>query len=322
MRDDLIGYALGALEPEEHALIEARLNADPALRHDLELVTRSFQPLSWDKQPYEPPPALAHRTCEFVATQSRVMLAPAPTASSSQWRFADVAIAAALFLAATMLFFPALNQSRFAARVLGCQNNLREIGTALTNYADLHGGYFPNIAPEGRLGAAGVYATRLLEGGYLANQRVIVCPASALADEDEFRVPTSEELQNVPGEHLAQMHRRMGGSYGYNVGYVSNGRYYPTKNQHRFHFALMADAPSAKPPYRSHNHGNCGQNVLFEDLHVQYLTTCRARGCTDDIYLNDKGEVAAGIHKDDAVVAASHTKPLLVPVPVHIEPAP
>src|SRR6476661_2256556 len=108
MREDLIGYALGALEPEEHAHIEARLNADPALRHDLQLIARSLEPLSWDKQSYEPPAALAHRTCEFVATQSRVMMAPAPVANSSQWRFADVAIAASLFLAATMLFFPAL----------------------------------------------------------------------------------------------------------------------------------------------------------------------------------------------------------------------
>jgi len=322
MREDLIGYALGALEPEEHAHIEARLNADPALRHDLQLIARSLEPLSWDKQSYEPPAALAHRTCEFVATQSRVMMAPAPVANSSQWRFADVAIAASLFLAATMLFFPALNQSRFAARVLSCQNNLREIGTALTNYADLHGGYFPNIAPEGRQSAAGVYAMRLVEGGYLSNPSVIVCPASALADEGEFRVPTSDELQTVPGEHLPHLHRKMGGSYGYNVGYVSNGRYYPTKNQNRVRFALMADAPTAKPPYRSQNHGNCGQNVLFEDLHVQYLTTCRARGCTDDIYLNDKGEVAAGVHKDDAVVGASHTRPLLIPVPVEIETTP
>jgi hypothetical protein len=315
MRNQLIGYLVDALEPDEHKLVEAQLSRDPQLRSDLELLARSLQPLVVDREHFDPPAGLAHRTCEFVASQTRVILAPAP--SQSRWSMADMAVAAGIFLAATMLFFPAVNQSRFAARLLGCQNNLREIGTALTNYSDRHARFFPNIPPQGRLSAAGIYAIKLVEGGYLANPQVIVCPSSPLADKlVEFYVPTSNELQTVPGARLIRLHRQMGGSYGYNIGYVSNGRYQPTKNLRRQTFAIMADAPTAEPPYRSLNHGDYGQNVLFEDLHVQYLTTCKAQGCKDDIFVNDNGEVAAGTHLHDAVLGASHAKPLLVPVAV------
>jgi hypothetical protein len=321
MREDLIGYLLGALEPEEHAAVEARLGHDPSLKRELELLSRSLQPLACDQQHYQPPVGLAHRTCEFVAMQARAMVAPSGESARGQWTFADMAIAAGIFLAATMLFFPALNQSRFAARVLGCQNNLREIGTALTTYSDLHAGYFPNIAPEGRMSTAGIYAARLVEGGFLGGPQNVVCPASALADQ-QVHIPTMEELQRASRSQLVRLHQQMGGSYGYNIGYVSGGRYYPTKNLRRVRFALMADAPVTTPPYRSLNHGDCGQNVLFEDLHVQFLTTCRARGCTDNIFLNDKGEVAAGVHQNDAVLGASHTRPLPVPVADDVDSSP
>ena len=321
MRDHLIGYLLDALDPEEHELVEAHLSRDPQLKRELDVISRGLLLLSIDKAHYDPPAGLAHRTCEFVALQARVRLAPQPAHSASRWSMADMLVAAGLFLAATMLFFPAMNQSRFAARLLSCQNNLREIGIGLTNYSDLHGHYFPDIPPEGQLSAAGIYATKLVEGGFLANPQVIICPASALADGIvEFRVPTSNDLQNAPRAQLVRLHRQMGGSYGYNLGYVANGRYQATKNLRRPTFALMADAPSTAPPFRSLNHGDCGQNVLFEDAHVQYLTTCNARGCEDNIFLNDDGEMAPGKHQDDAVVGASHARPFLVPGPANSLP--
>jgi hypothetical protein len=105
----------------------------------------------------------------------------------------------------------------------------------------------------------------------------------------------------------------VGGSYGYTLGYVSRGRYRPTKNLGRANFAIVADAPNPTPPYHSHNHGGCGQNVLFEDLHVQYLTTCKAHGCTDDIFTNDDGKVAPGLHAHDSVIGPSALR-ILVPV--------
>ena len=77
----------------------------------------------------------------------------------------------------------------------------------------------------------------------------------------------------------------------------------------------MSDAPSDAAPYRSMNHGGCGQNVLFEDGHVQYLTTCNAEGCKDHIFTNDDGLVAPGRHVNDAVIGPSPLKPVASPMP-------
>jgi hypothetical protein len=316
MRDYLIGYVLEALEPAEHEMVAAQLSRDPQLQRELALISRSLQPLAADREHFVPPAGLAERTCEFVALRAQAVLAPPAAALlPSRWNLSDLVVAAGLFFAATMLFFPALNQSRFAAQVVGCQNNLRQIGLGLTNYSQIHNEYFPNIPVEGSLGTPGIYATRLFEQGFLKGSHLVICPGSDLAGRSaEFRIPTLKELQSAQGAELDRLQQQMGGSYGYNIGYVSQGRYQATKNLRRATFALMADAPNVCSPYHSPNHQGCGQNVLFEDLHVQYLTSCKAHGCSDDIYLNDEGEVAPGLHMHDAVIGPSAFRLFFTPV--------
>ncbi|MEX2111746.1 MAG: DUF1559 domain-containing protein [Pirellulales bacterium] len=313
MREQLIGYLLDALEPAEHEQVQAQLNRDSGLKRELEVLSRSLLPLTADREFFEPPAGLADRTCVFVALRAgRVSLAQPPATVARQWSMADMVVAAGIFLAASLLFFPAMSQSRFAARVTQCQNNLRSFGMALNNYANIHRGFFPNVPLEGRCSAAGVVAVRLRDLGFLEGKGIVVCPASSLADEAAvFEIPTAAELESASDEQLPVLHRRMGGSYGFNLGYVQDGRYFSPRNLHRARFAVMADSPSAKPPYHSANHGGCGQNVLFEDGHVQYLTTCRAHGCRDDFYTNDKGVVGPGLHMYDAVIGSSDTKPCL-----------
>jgi hypothetical protein len=58
------------------------------------------------------------------------------------------------------------------------------------------------------------------------------------------------------------------------------------------------------------NHGRKGQNVLFEDGHVEFLQGCNAEGCPDNIFLNDRGQPTAGVHANDAVIGPSHAHPL------------
>jgi hypothetical protein len=143
----------------------------------------------------------------------------------------------------------------------------------------------------------------------------VVCPATSLAEQREFRLPSVIELKNAKGETLVQFHRSMGGSYGYTLGYLTDGKYQPTKNRSRSNFALVADAPTmGADGLRSMNHGINGQNVLFEDGHVEYLTMCEVSGCRDKIYLNDQDQPAAGVHENDSVVAGSSARPLFTPV--------
>jgi hypothetical protein len=315
MRDYLIGYLLDALEPAEQELVESQLESDSQLRHELDLISRSLDVLAVDKAHYEPPAGFAHRTRLFVAQQTKAVPASpvaAPPAPASRWSMADLAMAAGIFLAATALFWPAMNQSRFAARVMGCQNNLGKLGVALQNYATIFPGQLPTPSVAGNLDRAGAYAVILKESGVLGEPEVLICPASALADQAvELRVPTCRELKEAQAEQLTALRSRLKGIYGYNLGFVIKGRYYPPKHLRSATYALMADSPCPNAPLRrSDNHEGHGQNVLFGDMHVQYLTSCKAKGCTDHIFVNDAGKPSAGLHERDAVIGASDDCPL------------
>ncbi len=67
------------------------------------------------------------------------------------------------------------------------------------------------------------------------------------------------------------------------------------------------------------NHDRCGQNVLFEDGHVQFLKNCRCtpKGHADDIFANSLGEIAPGTSADDSVISAGRFK---LPPGVRITP--
>src|SRR5690606_1768859 len=117
-------------------------------------------------------------------------LPPPVTSVPTRWSMADLVVAAGVFLAATMLFWPALNQSRYAARVRTCQNNLRQIGMALTSYSEKYPGQFPAVEMNHRLNRGGVYALMLRQRGLLPESRVVICPSSERAEEkDDFNVP-------------------------------------------------------------------------------------------------------------------------------------
>jgi hypothetical protein len=318
MRNQLIGYLLGALDPSEHELVEARLSRDTQLRRDLEVLARCLHPLAADKAHYEAPLGLAERTCRYVMVETRAVPAPAVANVSGRWSMADLAMAAGIFLAATLLFWPAMNQSRFAARLAGCQNNLRQIGAGLADYSDIFHGQFPAPSPRGEMNCAGMYAVILQQQGMLPQTHILICPASALADgADDFRVPAPREIIALGPEQLAQLRKRVGGSYGYSLGFFVNGQYHAPPDLRRATQALMADAPAPTTPLRhSLNHGGCGQNVLFEDLHVEFLPTCQAKGCKDHIFVNDEGRPHAGLHLGDSVIGASEDRPLVAPIAI------
>ena len=71
---------------------------------------------------------------------------------------------------------------------------------------------------------------------------------------------------------------------------------------------IMADRPPAQGlPHNSINHGGAGQNVLYADGHVKFLTERTHGG--DDIFLNRALEVAAGVDAADIVLGYSSARP-------------
>ncbi len=314
MREHLLGYLIGALDPDEANLVERHLKQDPGLQRDLELLRVGLQPLEFDNGHYDPPPGLAERTCRFVEMRRASLNVEPQAARAPRWGFQDMLIAAGILMAASMLFFPALNQSRFQAQRRICQDNLRRIGTALVQYSMAHKNQFPYVPPTGKLASAGLYAPILFHSGYVTEKHRFLCPGCDRADANDFDIPTLDALMAASTPEREQMQRVMGGSYSYTWGHLENGAYVGTTNLGRHHFALLSDAPcttQAVVNTNSSNHAGSGQNVLFEDGHVQFLITPECHndhGC-DNIFANDAGVLGPGLTADDAVIPPAWVQP-------------
>jgi hypothetical protein len=318
-REQLLGSLLGALDDDEQSALDAQLESDAEYRKELALLRRRIEPLAALRINYDPPPGLADRTCQFVAAHltspasaaKRLRPEVAPHSWIGRMTKLDVVMAATVLLLATSLIFPALSNSRFSARRAACQDNLRELGSALTQYSQTNGGYFPTVPSQGKLATAGIYAPVLMQNKLITDVSRFVCPDSSLAAKrNSFRVPTYSELELAPNSQVVDLRPTLGGSYGYNLGYTRDGSYYPTKNQYRDNFAIMSDSPSDRSDHQSENHGGFGQNVLYENGSVRFVTTSKPEGSKDDIFTNDAGQVAAGLQQNDSVVGASQTAPI------------
>jgi len=322
VRQHVLDYLLCALDEPEMEAVKARLESDPVYRRERDRTLAEMARLRGMGRNTVPPPGLAERTCRYLFDPARRLrsslrrrsMTPLPGTphSPSPLNWADAGVAASIFLIAGLLVLPAINNTRFLARVTTCQNNLRQVGQALTGYSHKNHDVFPAVPAEGNLAAAGIYAPILAEEGFLVEPEWLLCPDSEQAEQKGFRIPSLDELRSAVGQRLSRIRERMGGSYGYCLGYFDHGVYQPTRNLNRDYFAIMADAPSLnRSDHQSDNHGGLGQNVLFEDLHIEFCPTSRPGNGVDDIYANDNYEVAPGLHRDDAVIASSGTAPVI-----------
>jgi prepilin-type processing-associated H-X9-DG protein len=353
MRDDLIGFVAGALDAPEHEEICRKMAHDDTLRQEVQRIQRCLSPLSWVREEVTPPAGLAARTCQCLAQWTVVAdrsaagrcdsehssdaaadrtehesltaaLTPRPgwpsgweasagdrAAPSRQWTMADFVVAAGVCLAASCLFFPAIVNSRWRFQLQGCQNNMRELGTALIEYSGGPGGYFPLIPAQGPASVAGIYAPKLVAQGLVDDGRMFLCPAkgSTLV----LRIPDMSEILRAQPPQLERLHRVMGGDYAYPLGYVSKGTLRGTRNRGQAQSALLGDAPLEHTRRVAIGTHGRGQNVLFHDGHVRFLTT-RVRPDPehpgDDLFFNADGLQQAGVDPEDYVLAASHVRPL------------
>ena len=342
MRDQLVRYLLGELNLQEREQLEAALRDSPELQREFEHLQKCLPgPDSLEDsgdEDFERPAAasacggLAERTLDKICgdghchdperTSAEIAAAyDAPTGTPS-WSIADLTVAGGVFLAISMLFVPALRQSRDAARRNDCVNNLREVGTVLIKSAEDKGGFF--LTP-GRNENAGIFSVYLIEDGYVGQElsRFLLCRSSPVADDVAakritIRIPTLCELEAASAKERCFWKRMMCPSYAFHLGFIEDGQYCAVRNEHSCHKPMLADAPCKKlKNLQSDHHG--GQNVLFQDGHVgfQRVSTLPEEH-NDLIYLNDQGQQAAGLDRDDTVLAPSQ----MTPGPVHMGFAP
>jgi len=329
MREQLLGYLLDALDDDERMEVERRIDADPRWREELRALQDALEPLAEAGEPHEPPEDLAERTCAAVHEfRSAERAAPArgrffagmtdSQATHSHWSVADTIVTAGILLVATMLFFPAIANSRYSARLAHCQNNLRQLGMALASYSDKAGaGYFPWVPSAGRRAFAGIYAPMLLDSGYLTEPECLFCPAAPQRRSGPpSELPTLVEVDQASPEQLAQLRSQLADIYAFNLGVMVDGVHQPARNQGRTRFAMMADTPDTPGTTRlrepAGNHRRELRSVLFEDGHVDSLRVevIDAAGL-DHPFVNHYGYPEAGVDEDDAVVAPGPNPPFI-----------
>jgi hypothetical protein len=312
MDENLIGYYLNLHDDETQRRLDAE-SQSPEVRQRLERVRQALAPLAIDRADPEPPRDLAARTLARVAEFQRRRLAkPAHTRTRprwtetavaggpSRWRRADALVAACLLVLFGGLSLAGLTRLQHRQQVEACQNNLRQFHQALVGYSQEHEGRFPQIAETPPLNQAGAFIAMLQNEGLLSPVVRTTCPSAVPAPVVQAAAPAD------PGPQLT-------GSYAYSLGYRdANGRLHGLRlnGPETDLMPIMSDrpAPLRNPGQGSPNHGT-GQNVLFIGGHVRYCTNSRVGVEGDDIFLNQAAEVAAGLHRLDTVLGATHDRP-------------
>lgn len=305
MDDDLlIAYTLGALDPADRAAVMAHLAVHPEDAAKVDRLRLALRPLEADRDGYDPPRGLAAaalaRTAEYLVanglTRAESELEeprPIPPTVVRRpddepvfpiwWRRADALVAAGIAFLAFGLLVAGIGRLRHDAQVAACQDGLRGLHAALTEYSDTRDGRYPEVGTR-RVPVAGAFAAELSRSGNLPPGRPFTCPVAttAVAVADPRAVPAV--------------------GYAYTLGYVGPG--------HQVIGLRRSDAPGGVsdwtavaadlPPLGDRPAHDRGQNVLYLGGMVRFATTPAVGINGDDIYHNDAGVVRAGLHVFDA----------------------
>jgi hypothetical protein len=250
--------------------------------------------------------------------------------SVSRWNLMDSV--GGLLSAATLLalLLPTIAAGRFEARKIACQDQLRDFGTALTQFVhrDRHE-RLPQVAQSGPEAFAGVYANRLSDAGLLPDAGRRWCPSADLPDWDApesgepdpvnalTSLPPVASLERLSVNELKQIQRIAGGHYAYTLGVIGEHGFSSPRYEARASFAIMADAPLGQAPgsddvlERRYSHGGVGINVLYEDGSVRFIRADALDTMPDHPFVNHEGVSEAGVNIDDASLSPSWRPPFV-----------
>jgi hypothetical protein len=308
---DLIDYALGQVEELECREIERALDDDPIERDRLLRVRAALHELLDDGAWAEPAPDLARRTVAYVAKNRRraaPLFEQVPVRMPFRW--ADLAVAASIFIAGLLTLAPAIQRSKERMNQAGCVFNLQQLGTSLAQYASLHP--FLPYPPQQRSDThAGMFAALLSDAGLLHDVSILDCPANGVCPGGMRQLASFEQVDRVRRTDPEQYRGMLCWDYAYNVGYRHDGgRPGPIEAIHSSRLPLLADQPNHLNfliirEGNSPNHGGLGQNVLFGDGSVRWFITRHIAPFDPDLYLNNEQQLRPGVHVYDSVLVPS-----------------
>ncbi len=319
---DMIDYALGQMEGPARERFERALAADPSssLRVDrleaaLVRLLDDGERVGAENDDYElhrPPAGLVSRTVGLVAEarskpKRKALLDFVPARVPFRW--ADVAVAASIFLAGVLTLLPAMHRSREGTDRAACGFNLQQIFVGLMQYGNRYGVY-PYASAESGSPHVGAFAAMLHDEDLLHDASTLNCPCTGPCPN--AGIPDLATLarwkDQEPERYQGFMDRT---DYAYNVGYrLPTGRPGPIPAGLQATIPLVSD----KSPFdragrilagNSPNHDGRGQNVVFSDGHVSWHPTRRVSPVDDDMFLNDDDRPAPSVHLRDSVLVPS-----------------
>lgn len=334
--ETLIGYLLGSLEPREAAMVAESLEHHEEVALRLAELAEWLEPwrAKWESEGdlSQPPSpwlidailaeiAIADSTQQTDADESfetsprdvklglREDLWDGQKGSTVSWVDCLVGISACVVLAS--LLVPGVLSSRQLAKREGCSANLRSLGMALASFSNSDPNRrIPSIDLSGPLSFSGMYAVRLHDQGLLEKPQQLWCP-SVVDVPVMHRFPfRSEQLKRAAPAEINFCRRVAGGTYAFNLGFVTDGVYATPQWNGQSHFAILADAPmfqtDATPWFA---HGSEGINILFDDGHVSFIRFVGELDAMDDPFFNRKGYREAGLDRLDSSLGASPIAP-------------
>lgn len=333
-REHWVGFLMGALDENERDLVEQHIADDPRAADELDRLRSHLDLLSDGLDEAAAPVGLASRTCAILDNPNlfaEVLNAAAPEKDNAPapkrreafdsigggrtaFTFMDMLVAVGACVAAVAIFFPALASSRLLATQLQCENNLHQVSLALQQFAGNNPNHrYPAISLSGPMSVAGSYAPKLIDSGYIQHPETLRCAVekSNLATQP---IPTIEQLENASPEEVEKLQQSLSNVLNYTMGSLVDGKLLAPVMQGRGDFPVSSDVvlledgkiiPQGHPDGRS--------NVLFDDGHVEYLAIDDIPESMRQYFLNDDGQVAAGVNEEDAVVANGIAHPVQLP---------
>jgi hypothetical protein len=311
--EEMIEYVLSKGEGSERDRLDQALLSDPDQMARVERLRLSIHLLLDDGSPYDEPLGLARRTVGFVArnrSRPRTLLEQLPMRVPFRW--ADVAVAASIFIAGVLTLLPAIQRSRERMNQAGCVFNLQQLGTSLAQYASLHP--FLPYPPSHRSDThAGMFAVMLHDAGVLNDLSLLDCPCNGPCPNKMKDLANFEQVDHIRRTEPDRFQRMLAWDYAYNVGYRhASGNAGPLEVILASRIPVLADQPDHENYLKiregnSPNHRRWGQNVLFGDGTVGWFRTRRISPNDPDLYLNNEQQPRAGVDVQDSVLLPSHS---------------
>jgi hypothetical protein len=180
----------------------------------------------------------------------------------------NVAVVAAVVLLAIGLGLPAVQKARQSYQQFACQDNLRELHAGLAGYSDTHDGRFPQPGTAA-VPVAGEFFTELARSGQPIAEAARACP-----------LLTPDPVSPAVG-------------YSYSLGFrdPQGGQLIGLRRPQTVEdiTPIAADLPTG---------GHAGWNVLHVGGAVRFVRN-PTLPTGDDLFLNDSGRPAAGLHRGD-----------------------